>query len=102
MNIEYSLRVRQKLRKIYNYISKNLHNPSAAQTVISRILRGCSMLKEQPQIGMSVERLTGAASEYRYIVIDNYLAVYRQYESCVRIVELFDCRTDYVKFLLDY
>lgn len=97
MKLQYTPQARQDLWRIENYISVELCNSSAANHIISGILKSCSKLKDQPVMGMSLAKKTGRDTELMYIITGKHLVFYKIEENCVSIIRILDSRTDYMQ-----
>ncbi len=101
MVLRYTPAAREDLSDTKRYIENVLKNPVAAKNVTNKIIRKCSILKEQPMCGMSLSEKTGIKSDLRVLVCDNHLAFYRIQETYISIVRILDGRTDYIKSIFD-
>lgn len=99
MKIKYTPAAIADLQEIKNYISKVLHNPKAAGRIVKRIMDHCGNLKELPKLGMSLSAKTGQETDLRYLICDQYLAIYRVEEDMILIARILDGRTDYMRVL---
>lgn len=75
--IEYSPRALKDLDGIWDYIEKELCNPSAAQNTVEGIMDKIDILMSFPEAGAKLEFENGLNSGYRYVSFKNYLAFYR-------------------------
>lgn len=75
--IEYSPRALKDLDGIWDYIEKELCNPSAAQNTVEGIMDKVDILMSFPEAGAKLEFENGLNSGYRYVSFKNYLAFYR-------------------------
>ena len=75
--IEYSPKAVRDLDEIWDYIEKELCNPSAAQNTIDGIMDKIDDLAMFPESGAKLEFDNGLESGYRFVVFKNYLAFYR-------------------------
>lgn len=101
MKLEYSPEALDDIQETKRYIASVLKNRSAADRITKMIIRSCRQLKEQPEIGMSVEARTGYSSDLRYLICESWLAFYRIQGDTVQIVRVIDGRTDYVRILFE-
>lgn len=75
--IEYSPRALKDLDGIWDYIEKELCNPSAAQNTVVGIMDKIDILMSFPEAGAKLEFENGLNSGYRYVSFKNYIAFYR-------------------------
>ena len=75
--IEYSPRALKDLDGIWDYIEKELCNPSAAQNTVEGIMDKIDILMSFPKAGAKLEFENGLNSGYRYVSFKNYIAFYR-------------------------
>ena len=96
MILRYTPRARQDLNEIKNYVKNELANPR----IVERILKGCSNLKSNPNLGLDLSSRIGQKTDLRYLVLSNYIAIYRVENTMVSIIRIMDGRTDYLRYLL--
>ena len=75
--IEYSPRALKDLDGIWDYIEKELCNPSAAQNTVEGIMDKIDILMSFPEAGAKLEFENGLNSGYLYVSFKNYIAFYR-------------------------
>lgn len=97
MRLRYSPEAREDLRNLRQYIAVELCNPSAADSVVESILRSCSVLKAQPDMGVSLSEKIGRDTKIQYIISGKHLAFYLVEEECVSIIRILDSRTNYMQ-----
>lgn len=100
MRLRYTPEARSDLRALKRYIAVELCNPSVADSVTQGIVRACSQLKEQPDMGIALSKKTGQETDLRYIIIEKHLAFYRVEKDYVSIVRILDSRTNYLQVIL--
>ena len=101
MILKYTPAARDDLNNTKNYIENILKNPIAARNTTSKIVKKCSILKEQPMCGMSLSEKASIKTDLRILVCDNYLVFYRIQENYISIIRILDGRTDYLTVLFD-
>lgn len=101
MTIRYTPEAMRDIQGIRYYISKVLHNPSAAKRISKVILDACSSLKRHPLLGASVEKRLGIPSELRYLLCEHYIVFYRVDEKTISIARVMDGQQDYLRILFD-
>lgn len=86
---------------IFLYIKDELHNEIAARNIATKILRRAQMLAKFPDMGASFGSIDVKLSGYRYVIVDNYLIIYKVAETEVCVVRILYARSDYVQLLQD-
>lgn len=98
--IEYSPRALKDLDGIWDYIEKELCNPSAAQNTVEGIMYKIDILMSFPEAGAKLEFENGLNSGYRYVSFKNYLAFYRlRSDGIVYIDRVVYSGRDYMRIL---
>ena len=98
--IEYSPRAQKDLDGIWDYIEKELCNPSAAQNTVEGIMDKVDILMSFPEAGVKLEFENGLNSGYRYVSFKNYLAIYRlRSDDIVYIDRVIYSGRDYMRIL---
>ena len=100
MILRYTPQARIDLHEIEEYIKNELSNPQAAARIIERILRGCSNLNSNLNLGLDLSSKIGQQTDLRYLIISNYIAIYKVEINSVSIIRIMDGRTDYLRYLL--
>ena len=99
MILSYTPLARQDLHEIEAYIKNELANPQASKNTVQRVLKGCSNLKANPKLGLDLSSKIGQKTDLRYLIISNYIAVYRIEKNTIKILRIRDGRTDYINYL---
>ena len=99
MRLQYTSQAIEDMKEIQSYIQNNLQNPQAATRIIKNILDTCSMLKNHPNAGFSVQAKIDRETDFRCLVIGNYLAFYRTEDSVISVARILDGRQDYLQVL---
>ena len=99
MILRYTPLARQDLHEIEDYIKNDLANPQAAKNTVQRILKGCSNLKDNPKLGLDMSAKIVQKTDLRYLIISNYIAVYKIEKNIINIIRIRDGRTDYINYL---
>ena len=99
MILSYTPLALQDLHEIDDYIKNELANPQAAKNTVQRVLKGCSNLKANPKLGLDLTLKIGQKTDLRYLIISNYIAVYRIEKNTIKIIRIRDGRTDYINYL---
>ena len=84
-----------ELEAVFDYISAD--SPEAAKAYVNRIRQTCEKLSAFPEMGRIYD------PQYRVLVIDNHLALYRydRTRQEVTIVKVIDGRRDVAQMLRD-
>lgn len=98
-NINYSPKALQDLDEIWEYISKDLFNPEAAENVVTSILDAVDVLGDFPESGAPLEPHINLDSPYRFVTSGNYIAFYRFEENTVFVDRVLYQKRNYVKLL---
>lgn len=91
----------QDLKDIGDYISEELSSPQAAKKLLSEILSSIELLEANHLMGASISALTNMVSDYRYLVVKNYLVFYRVSNSLIYIDRILYSRRNYLSVLFD-
>lgn len=98
--IEYSPRALKDLDGIWDYIEKELCNPSAAQNTVEGIMDKIDILMSFPEAGAKLEFENGLNSGYRYVSFKNYIAFYHlESDDIVYIDRVVYSGRDYMRIL---
>ena len=87
------------LGDLFSYIKDVLQNPIAARNLATKILQRTQSLANFPEMGASLENINPKLSGYRYLLVDNYLVIYKVTDVEVRVVRILYARSDYVQLL---
>jgi plasmid stabilization system protein ParE len=93
------LAAEQDIEKLFLYIKEDLANPIAAQNIAQKILRRIQQLTNFPELGASMTTIDTRLENYRYLIVDNYLVVYRYDRDALYVVRVLYARSDYVCML---
>ena len=99
MKLIYSPLARVDLREIKAYIRDNLQNPTAAENVTQRILKGCALLKDNPKLGAELSGKIDRDTDMRYLVINQHIAFYKIDTDIIRVIRIRDARTNYMHII---
>ena len=99
MKLKYTPEAISDLQETKTYISKVLRNPKAANRITKSILEQCGRLKDHPNLGMSMQAKLDWETDFRYLVCENHIAVYRIAEDWIMVLRILDGRTDYLRIL---
>ena len=97
MKLRFTPEALNDLTEIKQYIAKDLGSPLAAGKIISGILASCSLLKNQPGLGMELSKRIGRETDYRYLISGKCIVFYRIEGNSVSVYRVIDSRTDYIR-----
>lgn len=86
------------LGSIFLYIKDKLHNEIAARNIATKILQRAQSLVDFPDMGASLGNIDHRLKDYRYLLIDSYLLIYKVTDE-VSIVRVLYARSDYTQLL---
>ena len=98
-SINYSPKALQDLDDTWDYISKDLFNPEAADNVINAILDAVDNLGDFPESGAPLEPHLDLDTPYRFVTAGNYIAFYRFEDDTVYVDRILYKKRNYVKLL---
>ncbi len=101
MVLRYSPAAREDIVQLKHYIAHTLKNPIAAKNVTNRIIKACSILKDQPQCGADLAAKAGRDTDLRYLVCGEHITFYWVEENYVSVIRILDGRTNYLRVLFD-
>jgi toxin ParE1/3/4 len=87
----------EDLDEIIRYIAAD--NPPAAESILSRIEKGITLLKSRPRIGRIPEDENLVRSGYRVLVGEDYLIFYTQEERTIFVHRIVHGARDYLRLL---
>ncbi len=99
MRIRYTPEAIRDLQEMRRYITQTLHNPAAANRIAKAILDACAALKQQPQMGTSLESKIGQSTDLRYLICEKRITFYRIDGEVLSIARIIDGRQDYLHIL---
>lgn len=73
------------LKEIKNYISIELDNQVAGKRLMEKIISKYELLLNQPYIGALLSSKIDVKTNYRYLVVENYIIFYKAYNTFVSI-----------------
>jgi len=89
----------QDIEKLFLHIQDDLANPIAAQKTAQKILQRMQQLTNFPELGASMMAVDTRLEHYRYLIVDNYLVVYRYDRDAIYVIRVLYARSDYVRIL---
>lgn len=99
MKVKYSAYAISCLENIADYISNKLLNPKAASKAIRTIKEKCDLLEDFPLLGKSLGEIDELFCNYRYLVVEKYIVIYKLKEDIVYIGLIVDSRREYKNLL---
>lgn len=99
MNLSLLHAAEQDIEKLFLYIQDDLANPIAAKNVSQKILKRMQQLTNFPDLGASMVDIDARLVNYRYLIVDNYLVIYRYNKEKIYVVRVLYARSDYVRIL---
>ena len=100
--LNYSPAFLNDLYQIGDYIEIQYQNPVAADRITGGIMDATEVLAEFPETGAKVLLPGGLDSGYRFVVFEDYLAVYQIKFQEVYIVRAINKRQDYMRVLFPW
>ena len=101
-NLYYSPALLEDLYQIGDYIETQFQNPAAADRITTGIMDATDVLAEFPETGAKVFLPGGLDSGYRYVVFEDYLAIYQIRFQEVYIARAINKRQDYMRVLFPW
>lgn len=99
MKLRLLLAAERDIEKLFLYIQDDLANPIAAQNIAQKILQRMQQLTNFPELGASMMAIDTRLENYRYLIVDNYLVVYRYNGDTLYVIRALYARSDYVRIL---
>ena len=99
MKLKYSRHAAEDLERIEEYIANELKSPQAAKNTILMLLRECGRLKDFPLLGLALQERIGRDTDYRFLIVRQYVAFYNIVDDTVWVRRIFNARRDYIKHL---
>ena len=98
MNVVFSRVAERDLSDLSGCITDELQNPIAARNITTKILQRTQSLANFPEMGATLEINDDRLRGYRYLLIDNYLIIYKMTDQ-VSVVRILYARSDFVQLL---
>lgn len=89
----------EDLDGIKDYIENDLKSPQAAKKTIANIICGYEKLSHFPELGAEIETGNPRLTNYRHLVVENYVVFYRIEHGDVYVVRILNRLIDYLKVL---
>ncbi len=100
-NLLFSEAAQSDLAEIKRYIAEELENPTAALSVIRKILNDVRGLESYSMLGAPLSSIIKIPSDYRFLVSGNYMTFYRVQGSDVFVDRILYGRRDYLRILFE-
>ena len=97
--LKYSEAVSNDLYSIHKYVAYKLKNPTAADRTIRTIMQVIESLVEYPKRGGKLFKYFNL--EYRFLLVNNYVVVYRIKGTTIYITRVLYKRQNFLKLLLE-
>ena len=94
-SIKYTPDAADKLRDIKREVSKQ-YGKEKAKLVIDRLLKSIKSLLDNENKGPSAAKMFEIESEYRYLFVSPNYVFYRVEETCIRIVNIYHEKEDFM------
>ena len=99
MKLRYTPEALNDLAELKQYVQEDLSSPMAAGRIIRSITASCSLLKDQPKLGMELSKLIDRETDYRYLITGNYIVFYKIEINTISVYRVINARTDYIRNL---
>lgn len=98
-NVEYSIKSKQDLIGIKQYIKYNLQESETAEKLITKIRKEINNLKNNPEIFTIIDDDIIKKLEIRKLIVDNYIVFYRIKDNNIQIVRIMYGRRNWINLL---
>ncbi len=99
MTVTILASAKRDLDAIFTYIQDDLRNDIAASNTVAKILHRVQPLESFPEMGSSLAGVNQTLAGYRYLLVDNYLIIYKIVDTEIQIVHIPYARTNYIQLL---
>lgn len=97
--INYSPLALNDLDEIWEYITEELMNPSAAENTVNGIMDAVEALADFPDAGARLVFDGDLDSGYRFVIYKNYMAFYHTQNDMIYVDRVIYGKRDYMKVL---
>ena len=101
IKVKLSPEAERDLEQIKEYISGELDNPAAANRVLAQITKRIGTLSQFPKLGPSLETIVPFQTDYRFLVCENYLALYLFEQDMILVDRVLYGKRDITRALFD-
>lgn len=98
-NIKLSPNAIEDLQGIKSYIENDLQNPIAARNTINKIISTYEDLSIFPESGIPVQKYVPFATDYRFVLANNYSIFYRIKNNTVFVIRILYSKRDFLSIL---
>jgi len=93
--IKYTPDAAEKLREIKKIVSQQ-YGSDKAKEIVKSIMVAIRGLGENERKGPEVSRMFGVGADYRYLFVSRNYIFYRIEDDCIRIINLYHEREDFM------
>lgn len=93
--IKYTPDAAEKLRELKKTISQQ-YGSDKAKEIVKSITSAIRSLDENERKGPEVSRMFGVGTDYRYLFVSRNYVFYRIEDDCIRIINLYHEREDFM------
>lgn len=97
--IKYSPMALKDLDEIWEYITEELMNPSAAENTVNGIMDSIDALEDFPEAGAKLLFNGDLDSGYRFVIYKNYMSFYHIQSDGIYVDRVIYGKRDYMKVL---
>ena len=97
----YAPRALRDLDDIWDYIASDLSNTHAAMDITTEIMDSVDRLGDFAEMGAPLASIVDIESDYRFLVVKDYLVFYRTSGDHVYIDRVLYGRRDYLRILFE-
>ncbi len=98
-NIKLSPKAIEDLQEIKSYIENDLQNPISAKNTINKIISTYEDLSIFPESGIPVQKYVPFATDYRFVLANNYSIFYRISNEDILIIRILYSKCDFLSIL---
>lgn len=102
MKLVFSSLARKDIFETISYIKNQLNNPPAAIKFKNSLVKRSEALEKFPELGASLATVDSRFISYRYLVISNYIIIYKVTLNETVVLRVLYARSNYVELLGDY
>lgn len=88
MKLRINPRVADDLKEIQDHIAED--NEEAAEKTVYEIYKSLENIQQFPNIGASLSKRVSFKTDYKYLVYENYIVLYRIRQDLVEIYRVID------------
>lgn len=99
MRLRYTPEAIRDLQETSRYIRDMLRDPDAAIHLSRQVLRRCAALKDFPEMGASIQALTGHETALRMMTCKSHVVLYQIDADAVSVLRVIHAGRDYLRVL---